>query len=64
MKKDELIEFNEALLDIIEEIKETIDDDTISAEDTVVLISNLLDSISPENEDENEDEDEEVSMGA
>lgn len=62
MKKDELIEFNETLLDIIEEIKETIDDESISAEDTVFLISELLDSISPENEDKNEDQDEEVSI--
>jgi hypothetical protein len=55
MKKEELIEINNALLSIIEEIKETIEDERISDEDTVYLISSLLDSINPEGEGEDEE---------
>lgn len=60
MKKEDLIEMNNALLSIIEEIRDTVEDQRINDADTVNLISTLLDSISPEEDDEDEDEDEEV----
>jgi len=60
MKKEDLIEMNNALLSIIEEIRDTVEDQRINDADTVNLISTLLDSISPEEDDEEEDEDEEV----
>jgi hypothetical protein len=55
MKKEELIEINNALLSIIEEIRDTVEDERISDEDTVYLISSLLDSINPEGEGEDEE---------
>jgi hypothetical protein len=54
MKKEDLIEMNNALLSIIEEIRDTVEDQRINDADTVNLISTLLDSISPEEEDEDE----------
>jgi len=60
MKKEDLIEMNNALLSIIEEIRDTVEDQKINDADTVNLISTLLDSINPEEDDEDEDEDEEV----
>jgi len=60
MKKEDLIEMNNALLSIIEEIRDTVEDQRINDADTVNLISTLLDSISPEEDDEEEDEDEQV----
>jgi len=60
MKKEDLIEMNNALLSIIEEIRDTVEDQRINDADTVNLISTLLDSISLEEDDEEEDEDEQV----
>lgn len=60
MKKEDLIEMNNALLSIIEEIRDTVEDQRINDADTVNLISTLLDSISPEEDDEEENEDEQV----
>ena len=54
MKKEDLIGMNNALLSIIEEIRDTVEDQRINDADTVNLISTLLDSISPEEEDEDE----------